>query len=142
MTATTTTARSTTATTARPGRTASIALWVLQVLLAAVFVFAAVPKLTGDPMALAGFELMGLGAAGMYVVGALEVAGAIGLLVPRLRGLASSCQILLMIGAVVSTLIFMPAAMVVLPAVVLVLVGVVAYGRRHETAALFASIRR
>ena len=61
---------------------------------------AALPKLTADPMTVAGFTAMGFGATGMFVIGLLEVAGAIGLLIPRLTGLAALCLVALMIGAV------------------------------------------
>ncbi|MBP2368642.1 DoxX family protein [Pseudonocardia parietis] len=119
----------------------TVALWVLQVLLAGVFVMAALPKVTGDPIAVAGFDLLGLGIPGMIVVGWLELAGAVALLVPRLCGLAAACQIVLMIGATTVTAVLFPA-MVAFPAVTLVLVCVVAWFRRHDTAALLRSVRR
>lgn len=123
------------------GRTASVALWTLQVLLAAVYLFSAYGKLSADPLNVAGFEAMGLGVVGMYVIGALELAGAVGLLVPRLMGLAATCFVALMIGAVVATVAVGAGAMVVIPLVVGVLVAVVAWGRRENTAALVASLR-
>ncbi|MEQ3553511.1 DoxX family protein [Pseudonocardia nematodicida] len=130
----------TTATTRTRPRAATVALWVLQVLLAAVFVMAAIPKITGDPVAVAGFDLLGLGMPGMYVVGWLEIAGAVALLVPRLCGLAATCQIALMVGAVLVTAVLMPA-MIAFPAITLVGVCVVAWFRRHDTAALFRTLR-
>lgn len=57
-------------------RAASIGLWMLQVLLAAVYAFSASGKLSGDAQNVAGFEAMGLGVPGMYLIGALELAGA------------------------------------------------------------------
>lgn len=122
-------------------RGTNIALWVLQVVAAGVFVLAAVPKLTADPQAVAGFTAMGLGIAGMYIIGALEVAGAIGLLIPRLSGLAGSALIALMVGAVISTLLVFGPGMVALPAAVLVLVAIIAWGRRGRTAQLVATTR-
>jgi uncharacterized membrane protein YphA (DoxX/SURF4 family) len=68
-------------------RAASAVLWVLQVFLAAVYAFSAFGKLTADAQNVAGFEAMGLGVAGMYVIGALELAGAVAMFVPRLTGL-------------------------------------------------------
>lgn len=119
----------------------TVALWVLQVLLAGVFVMAALPKVSGDPIAVAGFELLGLGVPGMIVVGWLELAGAVALLVPRLCGLAATCQVALMIGAVSVTAVLIPE-MIAFPAVTLVVVCVVAWFRRHDTAALFRALRR
>src|SRR5918999_6141785 len=95
-----------TATTApRPttARIANVGLWTLQVLLAAVYAFSAFGKLTAEAQNVAGFEAMGLGTTGMYIVGALELAGAIAMFVPRLTGLAAACFVALMIGAVTIT---------------------------------------
>lgn len=119
----------------RRPRTGTVALWVLQVALAGVFVAAGLPKVAGDPVAVAGFELLGLGMAGMYVVGWLELAGAVALLVPRLAGLAALCQVALMVGAVIVTAILVPA-MLAFPALTLAGVCVVAWSRRDRTAAL------
>ncbi|WP_308819028.1 DoxX family protein [Pseudonocardia alni] len=131
---------STTSATRRP-RAATVGLWVLQVLLAAVFVMAALPKVGADPVAVAGFDLLGLGTVGMVVVGWLELAGAVALLVPRLCGLAAVCQVALMVGATAVTVVLMPA-MVAFPALTLVAVCVVAWARRRDTAALLRGLRR
>ena len=94
-----------TTTAAAPRRTrsraANVALWTLQVLLAAVYAFSAFGKLSADAQNVAGFQAMGLGNAGMYIIGALELAGAIAMFIPRLTGLAATCFVALMIGAVV-----------------------------------------
>ena len=144
MTQTTTAPAPATTTTApaRPGRAANIALWTLQVLTAAVFVFAAIPKITADPMAVAGFAMMGIGPAGMLTIGLLELAGAIALFIPRLTGLAALCQVALMIGAVTTTLAYFGPSMVALPAAVLVVVAIIAYARRRSTVELVAFARQ
>jgi uncharacterized membrane protein YphA (DoxX/SURF4 family) len=142
MTQTTLAAASSFSTTTRPGRAANIALWTLQVLTAAVFVFASIPKITADPMAVAGFAMMGIGPAGMVTIGVLELAGAIALFIPRFTGLAALCQVALMIGAVGATLLFVGPSMVALPAIVLVVVAIIAYGRRRSTVELAALVRR
>ena len=51
----------TTPTTTTGRRAGHIALWVLQVLLAAVYLMSAAGKLGADPLQVAGFEAMGLG---------------------------------------------------------------------------------
>ena len=134
--ATTTTSRST------AGRAGHVALWVLQVLLAATYLFSASGKLTADPLQVMGFELMGLGAGGMYFVGTAEVLGAVGLLIPRLAGVSALALVALMIGAVVLTAVFASVALAAIPATVLVLVAIVAWGRRRSTAELVALVRR
>ena len=123
-------------------RFANVGLWVLQVLLAAVYAFSAFGKLTADAQNVAGFEAMGLGTPGMYIIGALELAGAIAMFVPRLTGLAALCFVALMIGAVIATLAVGGGMLAVIPAVVLVLVAIVAWGRRDSTRALVAQLRR
>lgn len=119
----------------------TIALWTIQVLLAFVFVFMAIPKALGDPIAVAPFELIGLGIPGMVVVGWLELAGAVALLIPRLCGLASACQIPLMIGATILSALVTPN-LVIIPAVTLAAVCVVAWFRREDTATLITMTRR
>jgi DoxX-like family len=123
-------------------RVAGVGLWTLQVLLAAVYAFAASGKLAADPQAVAGFEAMGLGTAGMYIIGALELAGAIAMFVPRLTGLAATCFVALMVGAVILTLAIGGGALVAIPATVGVIAAVVAWGRRDSTRRLVAQLRR
>ncbi|WP_193096783.1 DoxX family protein [Brevibacterium sp. FME17] len=119
----------------------AIALWTIQVLLALIFVFMALPKAFGNPIAVAPFEVIGLGIPGMVVVGWLELAGAIALLIPRLSGLASICQIPLMIGATILSTMVTPD-LVAIPVITLVLVCIVAWFRRFDTTALIHTIRR
>jgi hypothetical protein len=124
------------------GRVANVGLWTLQVILAAVYAFSASGKLTADAQQVAGFEAMGLGTTGMYIIGALELAGAIAMFVPRLTGPAATCFVALMIGAVSFTLALGGGALVALPATVGVLAAVVAWGRRDSTRRLIAQLRR
>jgi uncharacterized membrane protein YphA (DoxX/SURF4 family) len=132
-----------TAATSRPtiSRAANIALWTLQVLLAAVYAFSAYGKLTADAQNVAGFEAMGLGIPGMYTIGALELAGAIAMFIPRLTGLAALCFVALMIGAVIITAAIGGGALVAIPATVGVVAAVVAWGRRDSTRRLVAQLR-
>ena len=123
-------------------RAANAGLWTLQVLLAAVYAFSAFGKLTAEAQNVAGFAAMGLGNTGMYVIGALELAGAIAMFVPRLTGLAALCFVALMTGAVIMTLAIGGGALVAIPATVGVLAAVVAWGRRDSTRRLVASVRR
>ena len=140
MTATTA-ATVTAATTRRPGRIANVALWVGQVVIALSFLSASVPKVTLDPMAVEGFAAIGFSPTGTLVIGCLEIAGAIGLMIPRLTGLTAICAVGLMIGAVTVTLATMPASLAILPAAIGVVAVLVAYGRRYRTVELAASVR-
>lgn len=123
-------------------RTANVGLWTLQVLLAAVYAFSASGKLTADAQNVAGFEAMGLGTTGMYVIGALELAGAIAMFVPRLTGLAALCFVALMTGAVILTLAIGGGALAAIPATVGVVAATVAWGRRDSTRRLIGQVRR
>ena len=123
-------------------RAANAGLWTLQVLLAVVYAFSAFGKLTAEAQNVAGFEAMGLGNTGMYIIGALELAGAIAMFVPRLTGLAALCFVALMTGAVIMTLAIGGGALAAIPATVGVVAAVVAWGRRDSTRRLVASVRR
>lgn len=124
-------------------RAANAGLWTLQVILAAVYAFSAYGKLTATAQNVAGFEAMGLGTTGMYIIGALELAGAIAMFVPRLTGLAALCFVALMVGAVTMTAATLGVGtLLVLPAVVGLLAAVVAWGRRDSTRRLVAQLRR
>ncbi|MDQ5840785.1 MAG: DoxX family protein [Chloroflexota bacterium] len=61
----------------------------LQFLLAAAFLFFGIRKLTGDEVIVQTFSEIGAGQWFRYFVGTIEVSGAIGLLIPRLSGLAA-----------------------------------------------------
>jgi hypothetical protein len=124
------------------GRAANVALWAVQVLLAATYAFAAAGKLTSDPAVMAGFAAMGIGAVAVYIIGALELAGAIAMFIPRLTGLAAACFVALMVGAVIATLAAGGGAIVAFPATVGVVAAVVAWGRRDSTRRLVAQLRR
>lgn len=125
----------------RPGRAANVALWIGQVIVAGAFVMASIPKVTLDPVAVEGFAMLGFSPTGTLVIGCLEIAGAIGLLIPRLTGLTALCAVALMIGAVSVTLATLPASLAIFPAVIGVVAVLVAYGRRHRTAELVATVR-
>src|SRR6516164_4031582 len=86
---------------AKPRRLTSTLLWAAQILLAAVFVAVAVPKLTGSQQAVQEFGLIGAGQWLRYFVGTAELAGAIGLLTPSLAGLAAAGLAADMAGATI-----------------------------------------
>ena len=81
-----------------------------------------------DPMVVEGFAMMGIGPGLTVTIGVIELLAAIGLLIPRLSGLAATGCVVLMTGAVISTLATLGVAMALVPAVVLVCVAVVGVG--------------
>src|SRR4051794_22719727 len=111
-----------------------IALWVVQGLLAAVFLFAGSMKLIMPIEAMKG----PVDIPGWFIrfIGVVEVLGAIGLIVPaltriqpRLTPLAAAGLVIIMIGAVVVTLIGREIGGAAISALVGVLAAFVAYGR-------------
>jgi uncharacterized membrane protein YphA (DoxX/SURF4 family) len=86
---------------ARP-RLVTVVLWLLRIALAGMFLGAGFSKLTGEPVMVEMFTVIGAGQWLRYFVGACEVAGAVGVLVPRLSVLAAAGLALLMVGASVA----------------------------------------
>jgi uncharacterized membrane protein YphA (DoxX/SURF4 family) len=115
-------------------RRTSIALWTVQGLLAAMFVFAGSMKFA-MPMEEMTKEIA-WPAWFIYFIGAAEVLGGLGLVLPglaRIRPgltpLAAAGLVIIMIGATVSTLAIGGGAAALFPAVVGALAAFVAYGR-------------
>jgi uncharacterized membrane protein YphA (DoxX/SURF4 family) len=85
---------------ARPRRLTNTLLWAAQILLAAFFVFvAAGSKLTASHGAVQEFNAIGAGRWFLYLVGVIELVGAIALLVPGLAGPAAAWLAGDMVGA-------------------------------------------
>jgi hypothetical protein len=114
----------------------SIALWILQGLLAAIFLFTGATKLLMSPELLA--ESTPLPLLLVRFIGLCEVLGALGLVLPgllrirpSLTPLAAACLVPIMIGATVLTPTLMGADLVLalIPLTVGVLAALVAYGR-------------
>lgn len=114
-------------------RVASIALWAAQVVAAVLFVVAAAAKLSRAPHVMELFDTMGVGVWFPITIAVLELVGAIALLVPRLAGLAALAFTALALGATVTHLALAPDG-VVLPLVLTVLSGLIAWGRRPRRA--------
>ena len=110
-------------------------------LLALVFVMAGSAKLGGDPAMVDMFATIGVGQWFRYAVGAPEVAGAVGILIPRLSGLVALGMVCLMVGATLANLPVL-AASPLLPLGLLVAGAVVVRSRWPRTRALAGKIRR
>ena len=126
-------------TTIKRGRALNIILWVAQVIFAALFVFVAMPKLLGDPAAVASFNSTGWGDWFRYLTGVCEVAGGIALLIPRLCGPAAIALVALMGCATLANLFLIPGMASAAPVTIVLgaLVGLVAWGRWPHTVAFF-----
>jgi uncharacterized membrane protein YphA (DoxX/SURF4 family) len=119
----------------------NIALWVLQILLALQFAMAGLAKVGGDPAMVEMFAAIGIGQWFRYAVGALELSGAIGVLVPRISGLAALGLVFLMAGATLTNL-FVLHESPFLTIGLLVVSALVAWGRWPQTRDLIAGFGR
>jgi putative oxidoreductase len=113
-------------------------LWALQIFLGLFFIVASAgPKLFGEATAVQTFEDMGAATWFRYFIGLVELAGGIGLLVPRLAGLAAAGLALLMVGAAVTqAFILHGGALVLTPVVLFALFVFIAWGRRASISRL------
>ena len=114
------------------GKTFNIILWVLQLAAAAMFIFAAIPKLMGIPQVVAMFNAIGFGQWFRYLTGAMELGGAILLLIPRLSGVGALLLVTVMIGAVFTHLLIIGGSPVG-AIVMLIVTALIAWGRRDRT---------
>ena len=118
----------------------NVLLWVLQIGAAGMFLMVGFLKLSGNPQLVGLFEAIGLGQWFRYLTGTLEVAGAFLLLIPRMSGLGALMLAGVMVGAVV-THVFIVGGSPLMAIVLLVVTGVVAWGRRQRTMNLLAGLR-
>ncbi len=109
-------------------------LWIAQGLLALLFIFAGVMKFIMPIEEMT--RLMPMPGAFLRFIGAVEIVGAFGLILPSflrirpgLTPVAAVCLMVIMVGAVVISVMIGGATTAVMPFVVLILLGFVAYGR-------------
>jgi uncharacterized membrane protein YphA (DoxX/SURF4 family) len=123
---------------ARPSR--RIGAWTLQGVIAAAFFAAGFAKLAGVPFMVDLFAQIGLGQWFRIVTGAVEVAGAVALILPGLASVGALWLGGTMVGAVATHLFVLHTSPV--PAVVLGLLNaVVLYLRRDELVALLQRVK-
>ncbi len=123
------------------GHALTITLWVLQILVAFQFASGGWLKLSGAPEMMELFATIGAGQWFRVVVGALEIAGAIGLLIPRIAGLAALGLVALMVGAIATNL-FILNADPWLPLGLLLVSALIAWGRWPQTKTLARTLTR
>jgi hypothetical protein len=115
----------------------TVSLWIIQGLLALLFLFAGSMKLIMPIEMMTAQMTVPLPGLFLQFIGVAEVAGAFGLILPgllRIRPgltpLAGACLVIIMIGATVVTLLGGDVAAALFPLVVGLLCAAVAYGRR------------
>ncbi|BEL03690.1 DoxX family protein [Actinoplanes sichuanensis] len=114
-------------------------LWAFQGLLGVFLIVAsAAPKLVGEAYAVQTFEDMGAPTWFRYFIGVVELAGGIGLLVPRLAGLAAIGLALLMVGAgITQVFILHNGAQALTPVIIFAMCVFIAWGRRDSISRLW-----
>lgn len=121
-------------------RDGNIMAWVLQGLLAVYYLYSAYTLVFTDDH-VRKFDEIGFGQWYRYTPGVLEIAGAIGLLIPVLCGLAALGLTGLMVGAVFTEIFLVEKGDAILPALLLVICAVLAWYRRDTIRALFGHLR-
>jgi putative oxidoreductase len=122
----------------RPAR--RVGAWALQGIVAAAFLAAGSAKLAGAPFMVDLFAQIGLGQWFRVTTGAVEVAGAIALLVPGLASIGALWLGGTMVGAVATHLFVLHTSPA--PAIVLGLLNtLVIYLRRDELVALLQRVK-
>ena len=119
----------------------NIALWILQTLLAALFLFAGSMKFVMSVEEMT--QQMPMPGWFLHFIGVCEVLGGLGLILPwltqvrpGLTPLAATGLAMIMVGATVITLMIMDIAAALFPLVVGILAAFVAYGRWRLTPAI------
>ncbi len=120
---------------AAPSRVTTIVVWLLRLVLAALFLFAAFMKLSSQQMMVDEFAVIGLGQWFRYVTGLLELVGAIALLVPSVSVLGAVLLLCVDLGALVAQA-FVLHGDVIHTIVIAVLLLVVIYLQRDRLKAL------
>jgi putative oxidoreductase len=117
-------------------KTQTIVIWALRAALAALFLFAAVMKLTGQPIMVQEFDAVGLGQWFRYFTGALELAGGIAILIPSLSVLGALVVLLVDVGAFFAQA-FVLHMDVVHTIVIAIVIGALLYLQRAQLRTLF-----
>ncbi|WP_329322861.1 MULTISPECIES: DoxX family protein [unclassified Streptomyces] len=125
------------------GRGARIPLGALQIVLGLFYVFAsALPKLIAHPSAAESFDKLGWGSTGMYLIGTLELAGGVALLIPLLSSVAAVALSALMVGAFIVNVTVVHGPYVATPLVLILPLALIAWARRSHNAELARLVRR
>jgi putative oxidoreductase len=113
------------------GRVGLVALWLVQVAVAGMFLFVGGLKLTGAPPMVALFDAIGVGQWFRYVTGSIEVVSGLALLVPSLAPFGALLLVPTMVCAIATHLFIVGGS--ALPATVL-LAGLLAilWARRGQ----------
>ncbi|MHA6765330.1 DoxX family protein [Streptacidiphilus sp. PAMC 29251] len=118
-------------------------VWTLQILIALFFAVAsALPKLLALSSAVSSFDTIGAGSWFMYLTGALELSGAVALVLRPLAGSAALALIGLLVGAFITQMVAFHGDNAAFPVILMVPLAVIAWSRRRQTATLVSGLLR
>jgi putative oxidoreductase len=115
-------------------------LWVVQVLGATLFLISGLAKLSGDDQMIQTFAAVGVRQWFRYVTALIEFASAILLLIPALSGIGALLLVPTMIGAILIHFLIIGGSPA-LPIGLLIVVSIVAWGRKDTTLRLISRNR-
>ena len=107
-------------------------LWVVSGVVSLVMLMGGSGKLAGVPMMHESFDVLGLPSWFGYFIGTCEIAGAIGIWIPRLSSLAAAGVSCIMLGALYYHVNFTPIAQGTAAMVVLICALYVAVRRKDQ----------
>jgi len=110
----------------------NVVLWVLQILVAAAFLYFGSLKLSGAPMPVMLFDRIGFGQWFRYLTGSLEVIGAVALLIPRFVAHGALLLAGVLVGALITNLVLGMSPQRAL--ILLTLTSIIAWARRDRLA--------
>lgn len=112
-------------------RAENVALWILQILTAAAFLMAGTAKFFGNAAIIEAFADLGLGQWFRYFTGAVEIASAAMLCVPRLILIGAFLLICTMLGAIAAHLFVLGGSPSV-PTLLLSACAAILWGRAEQ----------
>ena len=122
------------------GRIGQIALWVVQVALAGMFLLAGSSKLFGADAMVGLFDAIGIGQWFRYVTGLIEVGSAVALLVPSFAVFGALALVATMIGAIAAHL-FIVGGSPAMPVILLLGSAGVLWTRRMQLLGALRTVR-
>ena len=124
----------------RSGRAGLIALWIVQIALAGMFLLAGGSKLLGAPAMVGLFDAIGIGQWFRYLTGLIEVGSALALLVPSIAVFGALALVATMVGAI-ATHLFIVGGSPAMPAILLLGSAGVVWARRHQLRGVQPTVR-